>query len=61
MLSRSRLQEAVPKLVLAPSFALILIFVYGFILYTGYLSFTDSKICAACVKLSSDVCQSAVS
>ena len=43
MLSRSRLQEAVPKLVLAPSFALILIFVYGFILYTGYLSFTDSK------------------
>ena len=32
-----------PKLVLSPSFALVLFFVYGFILYTGYLSFTDSR------------------
>ena len=35
------LQELLPKLVLAPSFAIVLIFVYGFIAYTGYLSFTD--------------------
>ncbi len=33
-----------PRLVLAPSFILILIFVYGFIVFTGYLSFTDSRI-----------------
>ncbi len=43
MHSRSRLQELLPKLVLAPSFAVILIFVYGFILYTGLLSLTDSR------------------
>jgi glucose/mannose transport system permease protein len=38
-----RLQEALPKLVLAPSFAAILLFVYGFILWTLYLSFTNSR------------------
>ena len=38
------LQRALPKIVLAPSFAIILIVVYGFILFTGVLSFTDSKI-----------------
>jgi glucose/mannose transport system permease protein len=32
-----------PKLVLSPSFALVLFFVYGFIFYTCYLSFTDSR------------------
>jgi glucose/mannose transport system permease protein len=37
------LQDALPKLVLAPSFAVILLFVYGFILWTIYLSFTRSK------------------
>ena len=37
------MQEVLPKLVLAPSFVVILIFVYGFIAYTGYLSLTDSK------------------
>jgi glucose/mannose transport system permease protein len=41
---RQRLAEALPRLVLAPSFALILLFVYGFILFTGVLSFTGSKI-----------------
>lgn len=41
---RARLQALLPKLVLAPSFAAILLFVYGFILFTTYLSFTDSKI-----------------
>lgn len=40
---RSRLQEALPKIVLAPSFAAIVVFVYGFILWTAYLSFTTSK------------------
>ncbi|WP_019173467.1 carbohydrate ABC transporter permease [Pseudaminobacter salicylatoxidans] len=43
MLTRNQLQSIVPKLVLAPSFAMILLFVYAFILYTGYLSVTDSK------------------
>jgi glucose/mannose transport system permease protein len=38
------LQRALPKIVLAPSFAVILVVVYGFILFTGLLSFTDSKI-----------------
>lgn len=41
--SRSRLQELLPKLVLAPSFLIVLVFVYGFIAYTGFLSLTDSK------------------
>lgn len=36
-------QRQLPKLVLSPSFALVLFFVYGFIVYTGYLSFTDSR------------------
>ena len=33
-----------PQLVLAPSFAATLFFVYGFILWTTYLSFTKSRI-----------------
>jgi glucose/mannose transport system permease protein len=37
------LRDGLPKLVLAPSFAIILVFVYGFILWTVYLSFTTSK------------------
>ncbi|WP_127145558.1 carbohydrate ABC transporter permease [Pelagibacterium montanilacus] len=41
--TRSRLQDFLPKLVLSPSFFLILFFVYGFIAYTAYLSFTDSR------------------
>jgi len=40
---RTRLQTWLPKLVLAPSFAMVLIFVYGFILFTVYLSFTGSR------------------
>lgn len=40
---RTRMQEYLPKLVLAPSFALVLLFVYGFIAFTIYLSFTDSR------------------
>ncbi len=41
---RVTLQELLPKIVLAPSFALILLFVYGFIIFTGVLSFSGSKI-----------------
>lgn len=35
--------EWLPRIVLAPSFAAVLIFVYGFILWTMYLSLTPSK------------------
>jgi glucose/mannose transport system permease protein len=37
------LQRALPKLVLSPTVVITLIFVYGFILWTAYLSFTRSK------------------
>jgi glucose/mannose transport system permease protein len=40
---KTRLQDLIPKIVLSPSLALTLIFVYGFIAYTVVLSFTDSK------------------
>jgi len=40
---RQSLQNFLPRLVLAPSFLLILVFVYGFNLWTVYLSFTNSK------------------
>lgn len=40
---RDRLQSWLPRLVLAPSFLLILVFVYGFNLWTLFLSFTNSK------------------
>jgi glucose/mannose transport system permease protein len=38
-----RLAEHLPKLVLAPTFLITLFFVYGFILWTTYLSFTKSR------------------
>jgi glucose/mannose transport system permease protein len=40
---RTRLQGWLPKLVLSPSIAVMVIFVYGFIAFTIYLSFTDSR------------------
>jgi glucose/mannose transport system permease protein len=40
---RTTLQDWLPKLVLAPSFAVTILFVYGFILFTVALSFTTSK------------------
>lgn len=40
---RTRIQDWLPKIVLAPSVAVTLLFVYGFILFTIYLSFTGSK------------------
>lgn len=39
-----RLSDLTPSLVLAPSVLLLIVFVYGFILFTFYLSFTDSRI-----------------
>lgn len=41
---RATLQDLLPKIVLAPSFAIILIFVYGFIAFTAVLSFSGSKL-----------------
>ena len=41
---RAWTQDLLPRLVLAPSFAAVLVFVYGFIAFTAYLSFTDSRI-----------------
>ena len=39
-----RLADILPKLVLSPSLAIVLVFVYGFIFFTFYLSLTDSRI-----------------
>ena len=38
------LQEQMPKLVLAPSFIAVLVFVYGFIAWTAWVSFTRSRL-----------------
>ena len=40
---RTRLQDWIPELVLSPSLAATMVFVYGFFIYKAYLSFTDSK------------------
>jgi glucose/mannose transport system permease protein len=40
---RNTLQNWLPRLVLSPSLVLVLLFVYGFILFTGYLSVSDSR------------------
>ncbi len=40
---RGKFQDWLPRLVLAPSFLLVLVFVYGFNLWTLFLSFTNSK------------------
>lgn len=37
------LREQLPRLVLSPSFAMSIFFVYGFILYTAYISMTKSR------------------
>lgn len=41
---KGRLQELVPKIVLSPSLLMMLLFVYGFIVFTIFLSFTDSTL-----------------
>ena len=38
------LEENTPKLVLAPSFIAVLIFVYGFIAWTAWVSLTRSRL-----------------
>jgi ABC-type sugar transport system permease subunit len=38
------LEKNLPKVVLAPAVGLISWFVYGFVLWTFYISFTNSKI-----------------
>ena len=40
---RTRLQDWLPRIVLSPSIAMMFVFVYGFIVFTIYLSFTDSR------------------
>ena len=40
---QDKLRDWLPRLVLAPSFLLIVFFVYGFIVYTGYLSLSASR------------------
>jgi glucose/mannose transport system permease protein len=42
-----RTRAILPRLVLAPSFALVLFFVYGFIVWTIWLSFTNSRLMPA--------------
>lgn len=42
--TRTRLQDWLPRIVLAPSFVLVLVFVYGFIVWTGVISMTNSRI-----------------
>ncbi|MCK0094855.1 sugar ABC transporter permease [Yoonia sp. F2084L] len=41
---KTKLQIWLPKLVLSPSVALMVVFVYGFIIFSVYLSFTDSRL-----------------
>lgn len=41
---RAWLERQIPKMVLAPSFVAILIFVYGFIAWTAWISLTRSKL-----------------
>ncbi len=41
---KTRLQTWLPKLVLSPSLALMIVFVYAFIAFSVYLSFTDSRL-----------------
>lgn len=40
---KTLLQNWIPKIVLSPSIAMVMVFVYGFIIFTIYLSFTDSR------------------
>jgi glucose/mannose transport system permease protein len=40
----SLLENILPKLVLVPTLAIALIFIYGFILWTFWISFTDSRL-----------------
>jgi glucose/mannose transport system permease protein len=41
---RDHIEAALPKIVLGPTLACALVFVYGFILWTAWLSFTESRL-----------------
>jgi glucose/mannose transport system permease protein len=41
---RDYLEAALPRLVLGPTLLCALIFIYGFIIWTGWLSFTESRL-----------------
>jgi glucose/mannose transport system permease protein len=41
---RDRVEAALPRIVLGPTLLVALIFVYGFIAWTAWLSFTDSRL-----------------
>ena len=40
----NKMEKHLPKLVLAPSFIAILIFVYAFIIWTAWISLTKSRL-----------------
>ena len=39
-----KLERQLPKIVIAPSFFAVIIFVYGFIVWTSWVSLTKSKL-----------------
>ena len=41
---RDYIETALPKIVLGPTLVIALVFVYGFILWTAWLSFTESRL-----------------
>ena len=38
------LENSIPKLVLAPTFVAAVVFIYGFIAWTTWISFTESRL-----------------
>ena len=43
-LERKKIVEIIPKLLLSPTFVVMVVFIYGFIFWTIYISMTDSKL-----------------
>jgi glucose/mannose transport system permease protein len=41
---RDRIEAALPRIVLGPTLLCAVVFIYGFILWTGWLSFTESRL-----------------
>ena len=41
---RDRIEAALPRIVLGPTLICAVVFIYGFILWTGWLSFTESRL-----------------
>lgn len=42
--AKKRIVDIIPKIVVSPTFLVMIIFIYGFILWTAYISLTDSKL-----------------